>query len=310
MKTRCIYFFLFQLVAFDLFFSEGGAALEALGCLTCHRYPGLVRPEENGTLTLLHIDPDAYFRSAHGELSCRECHVRVNRIPHAGDGGTDCRSGCHDGKNGRILAGEDLSKRIHEGEHWAVVDLQDESSCRNCHTIYPHSKTVFVRAVLNMHTGFVFCEVCHLNTEKYRKVTYGWIVTEDVRFEGKPFGTFYSPDKKKIERIETSISRIAAFVKEKGKKRPLIRTWNTDEEGKIKGHASDDEDSASAHDFHKDVFKMEVIRSCNACHSPKGLLDFRSLGFSKRRTAELISQNVKAIVTKYEAFHLPDLFGD
>jgi hypothetical protein len=61
--------------------------------------------------------------------------------------------------------------------------------------------------------------------------------------------------------------------------------------------------------FHRDIEKEEVNLACNECHSPEGILDFERLGFDPKRTKDLQYMNLKSLVTKYDVFYLPNLFG-
>ena len=286
---------LLTISSITLLFAAEISALEGLSCLTCHRYPGLVRLEETGEFKVLHIDSEDYFNSPHRDLRCQDCHTGVKKVPHAGERKTDCLSRCHKEEKDKLLVTDEKKKAIHRGEQSLITNLKEQSSCREggCHPIYPHSKEVFVRAMLNLHTGYLFCEVCHLDRKQYKKISYSWITNEDVQFKGKPFGSFYDPREKAAKKAETSISRIVPFSMGEEKGRPIIHSWEP---------GSDDDD------YHKGVSRMEVIVACHTCHSPKGLMNFRALGFSSQRTTELVSMNIKALISKYESFHLPAIF--
>jgi hypothetical protein len=65
----------------------------------------------------------------------------------------------------------------------------------------------------------------------------------------------------------------------------------------------------------RDVYKMKFHgnikdkgHTCETCHAPKGILDYKALGFSEKRTADLQFLNIKGMITKYEEFHIPGLF--
>jgi len=70
-------------------------ALDEGGCLTCHRFPGLVRHEKDDGFKVLHIDEARYARSAHGKTDCRQCHIRVTKVPHTGETTVNCNTECH-----------------------------------------------------------------------------------------------------------------------------------------------------------------------------------------------------------------------
>jgi hypothetical protein len=54
----------------------------------------------------------------------------------------------------------------------------------------------------------------------------------------------------------------------------------------------------------------EKGHDCKTCHSDKGILDFKKLGFADNRIEDLVQLNVKGMLTKYEEFFLPDLLKE
>jgi hypothetical protein len=61
--------------------------------------------------------------------------------------------------------------------------------------------------------------------------------------------------------------------------------------------------------FHKDIARKEISTACDECHSTKSILNFGKLGFDEKETNKLIHLDLKGLVTKYEIFYFPDLFG-
>ncbi len=47
---------------------------------------------------------------------------------------------------------------------------------------------------------------------------------------------------------------------------------------------------------------------CKACHTKKGIFEFRKLGFTENRTIDLEQLNITGMITKYEKFYIPNLF--
>ena len=158
--------------------------LDEDGCLTCHQYPGLVRFEKGDGIKVLQIDEKKYFNSPHGKIRCKECHTVISKVPHTGETATDCTTRCHQEDAAKIR--NYPLKTLHQKEHSYIVSLQDKSSCRTCHPIYPHSENQLVRAFLNMHTGFMFCEVCHIDRNKINHLVYDWENSENAYFSGEP----------------------------------------------------------------------------------------------------------------------------
>jgi hypothetical protein len=171
-----------------------------------------------------------------------------------------------------------------------------------------------VRAFLNLHAGFMFCDVCHIKRNSFDNITYEWKTSEDADFIGKPFGTFYNPKTREAQKDEHFISRIAAFTTKNGKKQSLMNTWDT---AKAKAFALKEKsleldekmkEKELAY-FHKATEEKEISVACNECHSTNSILDFDKLGFDDKKTKDLIYLNIKGLVTKYKTFYFPDLFG-
>jgi hypothetical protein len=327
--------FLFSLSCFILIPSLQIFASDRLGCLTCHRYPGLVILEKSGTFKTLHIDEERHLSSPHGKVDCRQCHDQVNQIPHSGFSEVDCTTNCHLDDKEKVLATKPTFHLFHKEERFVITRLEDKSSCRVCHPLYPHSANHKVRALLNMHTGYLVCEVCHLKIKDFDMVTYNWKSPEVFEFTGEPYGTVKKreiPKAKKTENViskmlkifshediegqtvttEYLLSRIAAYSVEKSRKNLLL---NTEDNEKAKSYLAREKDLSQEKKeeelqyFHRDIARKEISVACNGCHSPDGMLDYVGLGFNKTRTKDLEYMNIKSLVTKYDVFYLPNLFG-
>jgi hypothetical protein len=187
-----------------------------------------------------------------------------------------------------------------------------------------------------MHTGFMLCEVCHLKKENLNNITYEWKEPEEFEFIGEPYGTHQKKEIKnktekksiisKMLRIFSSeedeseethktiylISRIAVYKKTDGNKELLINTSDIEaakEFLKNEENLKSEERQKKLNYFHRDIAKKEISVACNECHSPTGILDFRKLGFDEKKAQDLEYLNIKSLVTKYETFYLPNLFG-
>jgi hypothetical protein len=280
------------------------------GCLTCHQYPGLVRLEKGDGIRVLHIDEKRYLNSPHGKLRCKQCHTVISKVPHTGETTTDCTTACHQ-KDAAKIRSYPL-KTLHDKEQSYIVILKDRSSCRTCHPIYPHSENQLVRAFLNMHTGFMFCEVCHINRSKFTQLVYDWENTENADFSGEPFGSYFNPRTNKAHKAdEHFISRIAVFSMDGGNKKGLIHVEDAEAarefmaaEKKMRPEVKKEKLAF----FHRDVEREKISVACNECHSADSILDFKKLGFDEKKTKDLIYINIKGLVTKYKVFYFPKLF--
>lgn len=310
-------------------------AMDQDGCLTCHQYPGLVTHEKDGPFKILHIDEEAYLASSHGRTACKECHTTIKSVPHTGERTFNCITGCHIEDKAKIEAIDLSASPVHKGEKFAVESLICGSCCRFCHTLYPHFADSHVRAFINMHAGFIFCEVCHLKKEKWKDLTYDWGYEEYVRFSEQPYGNYQKhelepppeignylskilkgiPRKENlpcdIEKTDYSILRIAAFYKEEGEKRILMDTWDSQRAADFmereKGISAEEKKKELDY-FHRDTAKKEISAACDECHSRKAvLLDYEKLGFDKTKINKLKQLNLKGLITKYDTFYFPAL---
>ncbi len=307
-------FSIFPIIALGFIFFRpvSSLALDEGGCLKCHQYPGLSRLEKSDGFKALHIDENDFFKSSHGKFRCKECHITITQVPHTGETKVDCSTKCHRGDDAKVLPENYPLKGFHKNEQSFIVAVQDESSCRVCHPLYPHSNNNLVRGFLNMHTGFMFCELCHIKKEKFKHLTYDWKNTENAEYSGKAYGTYFNPLTGKTHKSERFISRIAAFSTEKGNKKLLINTRDINKAQKYlmkEKKLTPAEKKKDLDYFHRDISRKEISVACNECHSSNSILNFNKLGFDKKRSKDLVYLNIKGLVTKYKIFYFPNLFG-
>ena len=282
-------------------------------CLICHQYPGLVTIHKPDEFLILHIDPERYEKSAHGNIACEKCHRTVVRIPHTGETRVNCTDKCHQGEAEKKKVESTPLKHFHRAEQSAIRRLDDDSSCRVCHHLYPHSQNNMVRAFLNLHTGFMFCEVCHLKKENVPDTFYDWSGREVAEFIGKPYGTFYNPHLETTLKSENVITRICVYQKTEGGQRTLINTRDRGRAEKFEAEKATlppENAAALLESFHRNINRKEVSVACDECHSKHSILDFKKLGFGDAETNNLIHMNLKGLVTKYKIFYIPHLFDN
>ena len=310
-------------------------AVDHGGCLTCHRYPGLVKLQKSGDIKMLHIDEEIHLESSHGKTDCRQCHPNTIEVPHTDVTGVTCTEKCHlEDKEKIETVDPAYLTDFHKKERFAITKIDDKSSCRVCHLLYPHSSSNKVRAFLNMHTGFLICESCHLRKERYANLSYEWKDPELFEFVGEPYGMhlkqektekndrgmvskmlkILSSEKDDAEGIRTEyfISRIAVFSSGGGAKWNLENTMDIEKAEKfmVRERAlGNDNKEKELEYFHRDIARKGIIETCNECHSANGILDFKKLGFNEKRAKDLEYMNIKSMVTKYDTFVIPDLFG-
>ena len=281
------------------------------GCLTCHRFPGMVCYEKNQALKVLHIDETKYMASAHGRFKCTSCHTTISKVPHTGDRNVQCATKCHQGRESKPLPRNYPLDGFHKPEQSFITRLDEKTSCRVCHRLYPHQDNKLVRGFLNMHVGFMGCEVCHLNNQNHNGIRYRWQDSENASFSGTPFGTIFNPQRRQTGQSGHFISRIAAFAIKDGRRKFLANTWDTAAAAAYQGLRNTlpkKEQAERLQFFHRDTAKKEISVACEQCHSANGMLDYVKLGFGTKKARQLENLDIKGLVTKYETFYLPKLF--
>ncbi|MEN8262957.1 MAG: hypothetical protein ABFR82_05800 [Nitrospirota bacterium] len=321
-------------------------AMDAEGCLTCHQYPGLVLLEKPNSFKVLHIDEKKYLNSPHGRFNCRKCHTEIEKVPHTDETDVSCTVECHHDDKEEINAIDLTLDPVHKGEKYSIESLETRSSCRVCHALYPHSEHKIVRAFVNMHAGFMICEVCHLRVERLSgsgvcdechalkaELIYVWTWPERVKFKGEPYGryintktdwnkgSFFSGLKRifssdnntsgERRQEDYSISRVTIIsVSKGGKKKTLMNIRDT--EAAVDFRAREKrmdtvEKEMKLKYFHRDIARHEISVACEECHSENSMLDYKKLGFGEIKSNKLKRLNIKGLITKYRTFFFPKL---
>lgn len=173
-----------------------------------------------------------------------------------------------------------------------------EPICLTCHGTFPHSKEKKVRSLLNSHTGFLACAVCHVRKDPPDEAfSFIWvdrrtgITSNAVEGEYGKYPAKIFPMKMSLLGREEIIRPVSeksaqAFLKHKDE-------YNPDQvaQAKIK--------------LHEPLTKKPVF--CTECHKKGGYLGFAELGFPKNRVDHLTSSEVASMIQNYETFYLPEV---
>jgi len=175
--------------------------------------------------------------------------------------------------------------------------------CMTCHGTYPHSKGQKVRSLLNAHTGFVACSVCHSRMDPAEEgMDFAWVDRKSGMITPQFLGAYgkYSAKIYPVKLGAGGSKEIFRPVDEKDAQKfiDLKAKFTPDQiaEAKIKLHS---------HITDKPVF-------CNDCHKKDGYFDFAKLGFPLQRVDHLNSTEVVGLIAKYEKFYFPSAidFGE
>jgi len=276
------------------------------GCITCHQYAGLAVVEPDGRKRVLDIDEDARNSAPHARVRCVECHSKIDRTPHDGIDVIECTGACHEKDRAKIEAIDLANAGIHDGEQTAIATIDHRSACVSCHSIYPHKKDRHIRAIFNLHSAHLYCEVCHLEPERASALSYGWSAGDPVTFTGKPYG-------KILGKVDGGwlLARIGLF-EVAGDKRTLVQ--HSEDLAAVGAYMMSQETMTNAEKiaemdfFHRGIVRKKITVACSECHKENGRLDFRALGYTEHRAEELESLNMRGWATRYDTFYFPKLF--
>jgi hypothetical protein len=187
------------------------------------------------------------------------------------------------------------------------------SVCFICHSDLPHRKNKRIRSLMNVHTQFFVCETCHIKERPGTTIDYQWYSPLEDYPQGPFYGTSYDKDTGFLSPGKDQISRIAPYFKSEKtgqlqmavqlQDAPLARDFM-----KVRDKLSPEQREGIKNKFHENI--KPKGHECLKCHSEDGILDFKKLGFSETRTANLKELGVVGMIAKYESFYLPELFPE
>lgn len=168
---------LFSLCVWSGFLLPGnGLANDEEGCVICHKYPGLARiDQQTGKLRLFYVDDHQYRNSVHGKILCRNCHLKLDVIPHADFAKVNCSTKCHlkEPSTDREFSHGDIYQELNLSVHGVGTEekpkkfREDMPHCTDCHL-----NTVLqpVTGVLDQEAGISAdalrrCIGCHTEKE-------------------------------------------------------------------------------------------------------------------------------------------------
>jgi len=194
-------------------------------------------------------------------------------------------------ENGPVARGH-----FHMVDEYITKPEPNPPLCLRCHGTYPHSKEKKVRAILNFHTGFIACAVCHARKDPGDKsIDFGWIdrqtgeIVEQVQGEyGK-----YTAKIFEIQITAEGQKKIFRPVDDETARQYLL----------IKDEYSPDQVAQAKIKLHEHISSKPVF--CSDCHKKDGYLDYAKLGFPTQRINHLNSTEVVGMIQKYKTFYLP-----
>ncbi len=212
---------------------------------------------------------------------------------------------------------EQEHEQIHDHFHQITEDIkleawENKSTCIICHSPYPHGKNLRATAVMNLHTEFMTCHSCHLKVGRTEEVRFGWIdprvLKPEIKSNKVQTNTFFKP----ISLKENNLSKLTPLRKINGVWTPI-----TSENGidiahryiKRKEKNPQEVNKEIEDKLHEGTELKEFIR-CSRCHSEKGILNFKELGFEPERVKQLKKMEIGGMFTDYDTLYFPELFEE
>ena len=125
----------------------------------CHKYSFMGRIDEKGKKLNYHVDESSFNSSIHRNISCRDCHTNINKIPHDPvDKEVNCANVCH------IKPPFSQEKFSHE----KIIEVYNNS----IHSIKPNDPG-------NLKEAKPYCKYCHLNP-LYERISEKLVVYEET----------------------------------------------------------------------------------------------------------------------------------
>ncbi len=211
-------------------------------------------------------------------------------------------------------AGAERLRHFHNSPKETPYSQGKQPVCYYCHGEYPHAEKPMVRTLLNMHTQFIGCMTCHVDSKKIPEdqLVLKWLNYSGIPTKGRPFGTDTDPETGALIETDDYFSKIVPYqMRPDGKEKLLEITENSDEAREfvaVRGELTTQQQGAIKRMFHAIV--NPVGRFCTRCHASEdeSYIPFRELGFSDNRVSALTNLNIVGLVQKYKEFYIPTIF--
>lgn len=210
-----------------------------------------------------------------------------------------------DTHTGEALARKSIARQemIYEPFHGVddsvLAGSKSKSWCLKCHEDYSHSKSKEVRGMLNAHSFFMACEVCHIAPKEGEQFEYKWLQRgTDIpltELNGRPgdYGGTIIPF-----RIEKGVAK--RLDQNQEAQQLLDETASKDSDGDLQKRKM-----RLNTDIHRGFSPKPIF--CDECHKENGPLDFVQLMYSPQRVQRLTIGEGASVIKQYKVFYLPSL---
>jgi DNA-directed RNA polymerase subunit M/transcription elongation factor TFIIS len=203
----------------------------------------------------------------------------------------------------------EIHRHFHHIVNYPQLPEKSRPVCYICHSDLPHSKNQKIRSMLNMHTQFFVCETCHIEARKDVGIVYKWYNPLEAHPSGPFFGTRYEPATGDLAPVADRLSKIAPYFKKGDALESAIQIQDAPiakDYMRVRDKLTPEQRDGVKNKFHEHI-KPKGFQ-CETCHSDKGILDFKELGFGNKRIEVLQNLKIKSVLTNYEEIDLTSLF--
>jgi cytochrome b subunit of formate dehydrogenase len=188
-----------------------------------------------------------------------------------------------------------------------AAPIRKPTVCTPCHGGMAHSKKSDVRAMLNMHSDFMACAVCHVRLQDLDPgARASWKVDWYNDATGERV-TKFSP-KTGVYDIEMAPTILREGRRVRIDQQLEPEQANKEREKWAKMTLGSPAIALAARKAHGSISKQSI--TCQECHRQRSpYLDFAALGYPKNWVDELTGPKVTGLLTGYSTFYMPSMFS-
>lgn len=196
---------------------------------------------------------------------------------------------------------------FHMTDEYVVQQDPNPPVCVICHGTYAHGKEKKVRSLLNLHSGFIACSVCHVRRDGADTELGKTVFDDEFNFMwvDRQTGDFSNTVEGEYGKYPAMIYPIKSSGQGHGRIFAPIRTEAAQQFLKMYPQLTTDQISEAKAKLHELVSEEPV--SCKDCHKKDGYLDFARLGFPAQRVDHLESSEIVGMIENYKTFYLPSV---
>jgi hypothetical protein len=188
---------------------------------------------------------------------------------------------------------------FHVSEELITTNIETAPLCLRCHGNFCHNKSELFRSYYNMHTFFIACETCHIRNEPGANIQFKWFDDRSGKELASVTGQYQNYGAKIVPITPGggALKRLDKFPEEKLALEFLQK----------KDSYTPEQKETIKQQLMKHISKKPVI--CEECHSEQRYLNYRELGYSAERSADLSRIEIVKLIREYKDFKFPVIFS-